>query len=107
MPKSYGNAILLGEEPESIAKKVRTMQTDPARVHRSDPGTPEKCPLWSLHKIDSDQARQAWVQNGCTTAGIGCLDCKQQVIDAVIAEQVPRNERAQKDLADPALVRAS
>ena len=106
MSKSYGNAILLREEPDSIAKKVRTMQTDPARVHRSDPGTPEKCPVWSLHKIYSDQARQAWVQKGCTTAGIGCLECKQPVIDAIIAEQEPIKERAQKYLDDPSLVRA-
>ncbi len=106
MSKSYGNAILLREEAESIAKKVRTMQTDPARVHRSDPGTPEKCPVWSLHKIYSDQARQAWVQKGCTTAGIGCLECKQPVIDAIIAEQEPIKERAQKYLDDPSLVRA-
>ena len=106
MSKSYGNAILLREEAESIAKKVRTMQTDPARVHRSDPGTPEKCPVWSLHKIYSDQARQAWVQKGCTTAGIGCLECKQPVIDAIIAEQEPIKERAQRYLDDPSLVRA-
>src|ERR1700694_395185 len=106
MSKSYGNAILLREEPASITKKVRTMQTDPARVHRSDPGTPEKCPVWSLHKIYSDQARQAWVQKGCTTAGIGCLECKQPVIDAIIAEQAPIHERAQKYLDDPSLVRA-
>ena len=106
MSKSYGNAILLREEPASITKKVRTMQTDPARVHRSDPGTPEKCPVWSLHKIYSDQARQAWVQKGCTTAGIGCLECKQPVIDAIIAEQEPIKERAQKYLDDPSLVRA-
>ena len=106
MSKSYGNAILLREEPASITQKVRTMQTDPARVHRSDPGTPEKCPVWSLHKIYSDQARQAWVQKGCTTAGIGCLECKQPVIDAIIAEQEPIKERAQKYLDDPSLVRA-
>jgi len=106
MSKSYGNAILLREEPASITKKVRTMQTDPARVHRSDPGTPEKCPVWSLHKIYSDQARQAWVQKGCTTAGIGCLECKQPIIDAIIAEQEPIKERAQKYLDDPSLVRA-
>ena len=106
MSKSYGNAILLREEPASITKKVRTMQTDPARVHRSGPGTPEKCPVWSLHKIYSDQARQAWVQKGCTTAGIGCLECKQPIIDAIIAEQEPIKERAQKYLDDPSLVRA-
>ena len=106
MSKSYGNAIMLREDATSITKKVRTMQTDPARVHRSDPGTPEKCPVWSLHKIYSDEERKAWVQKGCTTAGIGCLECKQPVIDAIIAEQEPIKERAQKFLDDPSLVRA-
>jgi tryptophanyl-tRNA synthetase len=106
MSKSYDNAIMLREDPASITKKVRTMQTDPARVHRSDPGTPEKCPVWSLHKIYSDTERQAWVQKGCTTAGIGCLECKQPVIEAIIAEQEPIKERAQKYLDDPSLVRA-
>ncbi len=106
MSKSYGNAIMLREDPASITRKVRTMQTDPARVHRSDPGTPEKCPVWPLHKIYSDETRQAWVRKGCTTAGIGCLECKQPVIDAIIAEQEPIKERAQKYLDDPSLVRA-
>ncbi len=106
MSKSYGNAIMLREDAASITRKVRTMQTDPARVHRSDPGTPEKCPVWALHKIYSDDERRAWVQKGCTTAGIGCLECKQPVIDAIIAEQEPIRERAQKFLDDPSLVRA-
>ena len=106
MSKSYDNAIFLREDPATITTKVRTMQTDPARVHRSDPGTPEKCPVWSLHQIYSDQATQDWAHNGCTTAGIGCLDCKQPVIDAIIAEQRPLHERAQKYLDDPSLVRA-
>jgi tryptophanyl-tRNA synthetase len=106
MSKSYDNAIFLREDPATITTKVRTMQTDPARVHRSDPGTPEKCPVWSLHQIYSDQATRDWAHNGCTTAGIGCLDCKQPVIDAIIAEQGPLHERAQKYLDDPSLVRA-
>ena len=106
MSKSYDNAIFLREDPATITTKVRTMQTDPARVHRSDPGTPEKCPVWSLHQIYSDQPTRDWVHNGCTTAGIGCLDCKQPVIDAIIAEQRPLHERAQKYLDDPSLVRA-
>ncbi len=106
MSKSYGNAVLLREEPDEITRKIRTMQTDPARVHRSDPGTPEKCPVWSLHRIYSDQSLQAWVQQGCTTAGIGCLECKQPLIEAIIAEQEPIRERAQKYLDDPSLVRA-
>jgi tryptophanyl-tRNA synthetase len=106
MSKSYGNAILLREEPAEITRKVRTMQTDPARVHRSDPGTPEKCPVWPLHRIYSDESVQAWVRQGCTTAGIGCLECKQPLIEAIIAEQEPIKERAQKYLDDPSLVRA-
>ncbi|HEY2865399.1 MAG TPA: tryptophan--tRNA ligase [Casimicrobiaceae bacterium] len=106
MSKSYDNAIFLREDPATITTKVRTMQTDPARVHRSDPGTPEKCPVWSLHQIYSDQSTRDWAHNGCTTAGIGCLDCKQPVIDAIIAEQRPLHERAQKYLDDPSLVRA-
>ena len=106
MSKSYGNAIMLREEPSEITRKIRTMQTDPARVHRSDPGNPDKCPVWPLHRIYSDLAIQAWVRQGCTTAGIGCLECKQPVIDAVIAEQEPIKERAQKYLDDPSLVRA-
>jgi tryptophanyl-tRNA synthetase len=106
MSKSYGNAILLREEPAEITRKIRTMQTDPARVHRTDPGTPEKCPVWPLHRIYTDQSVQAWVQQGCTTAGIGCLECKQPLIEAIIAEQEPIKERAQKYLDDPSLVRA-
>ena len=106
MSKSYDNAIYLREDPATITTKVRTMQTDPARVHRSDPGTPEKCPVWSLHQIYSDQTTRDWAHNGCTTAGIGCLECKQPVIDAIIAEQRPLHERAQKYLDDPSLVRA-
>jgi len=106
MSKSYDNAIFLREDPASITTKVRTMQTDPARVRRSDPGNPANCPVWPLHQMYSDQPTQEWVQQGCTTAGIGCLECKQPVIDAIIAEQVPFHERAQKYLDDPSLVRA-
>jgi tryptophanyl-tRNA synthetase len=106
MSKSYGNAIELRESPESVTRKIRTMPTDPARVKRSDPGTPEKCPVWSLHLVYSDEARRDWVQKGCTTAGIGCLDCKQPVIDAVLAELAPMRERAQTYLDDPTLVKS-
>ncbi|MEP7208729.1 MAG: tryptophan--tRNA ligase [Casimicrobiaceae bacterium] len=105
MSKSYGNAILLREEPDEVTRKIRTMQTDPARVRRSDPGDPAKCPVFGLHKVYSDQSTQEWVVQGCTTAGIGCLECKQPVIDAVIREQQPIRERAQRYLDDPALVR--
>jgi tryptophanyl-tRNA synthetase len=105
MSKSYGNTIALREDPESVAKKIRTMPTDPARVKRSDPGTPEKCPVWSLHLVYSDAERKQWVQKGCTTAGIGCLECKQPVIEAVQAELAPIRERAQAYLDDPTLVK--
>ena len=105
MSKSYGNAIFLREEPAEVTRKIRTMQTDPARVRRSDPGNPEACPVWPLHKIYSSQETRDWVWKGCTTAGIGCLECKQPVIDAILKEQAPMHERAQKYLDDPQLVR--
>ncbi len=105
MSKSYGNAIGLREEPESVAKKIKTMPTDPARVKRSDPGTPDKCPVWNMHLVYSDEEKQKWVRKGCTTAGIGCLECKQPVIDAVLAELAPIRERAQHYLDDPTLVK--
>jgi len=105
MSKSYDNAIALREPPESVEKKVRTMPTDPARVKRSDPGTPELCPVWSLHQVYSDEARKQWVREGCTSAGIGCLECKQPIVDAIQAELAPMRERAQTYLDDPTLVR--
>ncbi|GMU70578.1 MAG: tryptophan--tRNA ligase [Burkholderiales bacterium] len=105
MSKSRGNAIFLREDPAEVTRKVRTMQTDPARVRRSDPGNPERCPVWPLHQVYSDQPTRDWVWKGCTTASIGCLECKQPVIDAIIREQVPFHERAQKYLDDPQLVR--
>ena len=106
MSKSYDNTIGLREDAESISRKIRTMPTDPARVKRSDPGTPEKCPVWQFHLVYSDEKRRQWVQEGCRGAGIGCLECKQPVIDAVIEEQKPMRERAQRYLDDPTLVRS-
>jgi tryptophanyl-tRNA synthetase len=105
MSKSYGNAIELRDAPDGVAKKIRTMPTDPARVKRSDPGDPDKCPVWQLHQVYSDEERRQWVRKGCTSAGIGCLECKQPVIDAVLAELAPMRERAQAYLDDPTLVR--
>jgi len=105
MSKSYGNAIAMREDPESVRKKVRTMPTDPARVRRSDPGEPERCPVWQLHLVYSDDATREWVQTGCRSAGIGCLECKQPVIDAILAEQQGFHERAQPYLDDPSLLR--
>jgi len=101
MSKSYGNAIAMREDPASVTKKLRTMPTDPARVRRTDPGNPERCPVWPLHEVYSDESTRNWVQQGCRSAGIGCLDCKQPVIDAVIAETKPFIERAQPFLDDP------
>ncbi len=106
MSKSYGNTIGLREDKHSIEKKVRTMPTDPARVRRTDPGDPDKCPVWQLHLAYSDETTQNWVQKGCRSAGIGCLECKQPVIDAILHEQQPMLERAQKYIDDPSLLRA-
>ncbi len=94
MSKSYNNTIGLREPPDGIVKKIRTMPTDPARVHRSDPGDPDKCPVWQLHQVYSDENTQQWVQAGCRSAGIGCLECKQPVIDAILSELAPIRERA-------------
>ncbi|HET7833499.1 MAG TPA: tryptophan--tRNA ligase [Gallionella sp.] len=105
MSKSYHNVITLREDETSLGKKVRTMPTDPARIRRSDPGTPEKCPVWPLHLVYSSDDTRQWVQRGCTTAGIGCIECKQPVIDAMLTELRPMRERAQLYLDDPALVR--
>lgn len=106
MSKSYGNTITLREEKDTVIKKVRTMPTDPARVRRTDAGEPEKCPVWQLHKVYSDADTKDWVQKGCRSAGIGCIECKQPVIDGILKEQEPMRERAQQYLDDPSLVRA-
>lgn len=89
MSKSYGNAILLRDPPEVVEKKILTMPTDPARIKRTDPGDPEKCPVWQLHKVYSDESAKQWVQTGCRSAGIGCIDCKRPVIDAINQELKP------------------
>lgn len=105
MSKSYGNTIGLREEPDVVRQKLKTMPTDPARVRRTDPGVPEKCPVWSFHQVYSSGEVKDWVRQGCTTAGIGCLECKQPVIDAVLAEQAPIRERALELAKDNRLVR--
>ena len=101
MSKSYGNAILMRDEPAAVTEKVRGMKTDPARARRTDPGDPDKCPVWQFHKVYTDADTQAWAQAGCRTAAIGCLDCKQPVIDAIIREQQPWRERAESYLSNP------
>ena len=106
MSKSYGNTINLREDAESVTRKVRTMQTDPARMRRTDPGEPERCPVWQLHAIYSGEETLTWVQQGCRSAGIGCLECKQPVLEAILREQEVLNERAQPYLDDPSLLRS-
>lgn len=96
MSKSYGNTITLREAPDSVDKKIKTMTTDPARVRRTDPGDPDKCPVFKLHEVYSDDDRRQWVREGCTSAGIGCIDCKKPLIEAVLAEQQPMRERARQ-----------
>ncbi|BCL75208.1 tryptophan--tRNA ligase [Jeongeupia sp. HS-3] len=105
MSKSYGNTISLREDADSVAKKVKQMPTDPARVRRTDPGDPDKCPVWQLHQVYSNDTTRAWVIEGCRSAGIGCIQCKQPVIDGILAEQAPMFERAQPYLEDPTLVK--
>ncbi len=105
MSKSYGNTIPLNAKPEQVEQQLRTMPTDPARVRRTDPGDPEKCPVWEFHKVYSDDTVKNWVQEGCRSAGIGCIECKQPVIDAVLAELKPMQERAAEYESDPDLVR--
>jgi tryptophanyl-tRNA synthetase len=82
------------------------MPTDPARVRRTDPGNPDVCPVWLLHGIYSSDEVKDWVREGCTTAGIGCIDCKQPIIDSVLAELLPLQERASEFEQDPGKVRA-
>jgi len=105
MSKSYNNIITLREDAASVGKKIRTMPTDTARVRRTDVGDPEKCPVWQLHLVYSTADTKQWVQQGCRSAGIGCIECKQPVIDSVLLEQNPMRERAQQYLDDPTLVR--
>jgi tryptophanyl-tRNA synthetase len=101
MSKSYGNAIAMREDPAEVDRKIKRMPTDPQRVRRTDPGNPEHCPVWQFHQVYSGDDVKDWVVKGCTSAGIGCLECKQPVIDAVLKEQAPWRERAAPYLADP------
>ena len=106
MSRTRDNLIGLREPPDTVVHKVRTMPTDPRRVRRSDPGEPEKCPVWAFHQTYSDETTQEWVQTGCRSAGIGCLDCKKPVIEAIIEEQRPLRERAAEYETSPDLIHA-
>ncbi len=106
MSKSYNNTISLREDQDSVVKKIRTMPTDPARVRRTDPGEPARCPVWAFHQVYSPDSVKQWVEQGCRSAGIGCLECKQPVIDRVLEEQAPMRERARQYQEDPSLLRS-
>ncbi len=105
MSKSYGNTIPLNASAEVVEKQMRTMPTDPARVRRTDPGDPSVCPVWQFHEVYSDNGIKDWVQSGCRSAGIGCIECKQPVIDAVLAELKPIQERGREYAEQPDVVR--
>ncbi len=100
MSKSYNNTLGLREAPDAIRKKVMGMMTDPARQRRTDPGDPEKCPVWDLHRIYSDEAARDWVQHGCRSAGIGCTDCKRKLLEPMLAELQPIRDAAAEYLDD-------
>ncbi|MEW5756699.1 MAG: tryptophan--tRNA ligase [Pseudomonadota bacterium] len=105
MSKSYNNTITLRDDEKTVTQKLRTMPTDPARVRRTDPGDPAKCPVWQFHEVYSSDEVKQWVQQGCRSAGIGCLECKQPVIDAVLQELAPMQERVLEYSENPNLVR--
>jgi len=105
MSKSYGNTISLRADADELSKQLRTMPTDPARVRRTDPGDPSKCPVWQFHEVYSDDTLRSWVQQGCKSASIGCVDCKQPVIDAVLEELRPMQERTREFEEQPDVVR--
>jgi tryptophanyl-tRNA synthetase len=106
MSKSYNNYISLREDPDSVSEKIRTMQTDPARVRRSDPGDPANCPVFALHEVYSDEDTKQWATRGCRSAGIGCIDCKKPLMDAINEEQAEYRQRAEQFEEDPDLVQA-
>ncbi len=106
MSKSYFNTIKMREAPDDVNSKIRTMPTDPARARRTDPGDPEKCPVWQWHLVYTDAGVHDWIQEGCKSAGIGCVDCKKPLIEAVQAELEPIRQRASQYIADPDLVKS-
>jgi tryptophanyl-tRNA synthetase len=105
MSKSYNNTISMREDPDAVAKKIKTMPTDPARIRLTDVGDPDKCPVWQLHEVYSSDETKAWVQQGCRTAGIGCIACKGPVIESVLEELKPIQERARQYAEDPTLIK--
>ena len=104
MSKSYANAIYLSDTPEAIARKVRPMMTDPARKRRSDPGNPDVCPVFDLHRIFTPAAERAQCATGCRTAGIGCLDCKGVLLGHLVPRLDAVRERRQKFAEKPDVI---
>jgi len=100
MSKSYANTISLRETPKDVEKKIKTMPTDPARVRRTDPGDPLKCPVWELHQVYTPEHTRRELATGCKTAGIGCIDCKQHIVDAILDELKPIQARVKDYLGD-------
>ncbi|GAB4223379.1 MAG: tryptophan--tRNA ligase [Gammaproteobacteria bacterium] len=105
MSKSYHNYIGLRDDTDTVAQKIRKMPTDPARVRRTDPGEPSKCPVWEFHRVYSDAKTQQWVEEGCRSAGIGCLECKQPIIDVIEQQLQPIRENAKQYQENPDVVR--
>ena len=105
MAKSYANTIGLREDPDVVARKLKTMQTDPARVRRTDAGDPDKCPVFDLHRVYSTEEIRKWADAGCRSAGIGCIECKKPLIDAVVSQIREIKARAQEFEENPDLVR--
>ena len=105
MSKSYDNQINMRDDPDRVAKVLRTMPTDPARQRRNDPGDPDKCPVWGLHKVYTDSALQQKLAEGCRSAAIGCLDCKKPLIEVMLEEQAQLRARAKPYEDDPGEVR--
>ena len=104
MSKSYNNVISLRDSASEIEQKVKTMSTDPARVRLTDPGSPNKCPVWNLHEIYGTQEQLDWVVDGCTNAKMGCIECKKPVIDSIVAELLPMQDRINKYKSEPSLI---
>src|ERR1700681_2853003 len=101
MSKSYGNTVMLTDPEPVVRQKLKTMVTDPARVRRADPGNPDVCPVGDLHKIFSDKATMAKVNEGCRSAGIGCIECKGWAADALVQLLNPMQERRKKFEQNP------
>jgi len=104
MSKSYNNVISLRDSASEIEQKVKKMSTDPARVRLTDPGDPNKCPVWNLHEIYGAQDQLDWAADGCTNAKMGCIECKKPVIDSIVAELLPIQDRINKYKSEPSLI---